>query len=122
MKNLILILTLLTSMTMFSQVGEIVKWTYVKEGEKLEDQKYMTSNAWFEISDHTVDITLDLDNMVARYIVIDSYENEKGYFVIELKEVATGQIAAFVFLNGEVFTLVFEDMSAIVGFYIIKKD
>lgn len=122
MKNLILILTLLTSMTMFSQVGEIVKWTYVKEGEKLEDKKYMTSNAWFEISDHTVDITLDIDNMVARYIVIDSYENEKGYFVIELKEVATGQIAAFVFLNGEVFTLVFEDMSALVGFYILKKD
>lgn len=107
---------------MFSQVGEIVKWTYVKEGEKLEDKKYITSNAWFEISDHAVDITLDLDNMVSRYIVINSYENEKGYFVIELKEVATGQTAAFVFLNGEVFTLVFEDMSALVGFYIIKKD
>lgn len=120
MKNLVLILTLLTSMTMFSQVGEIVKWTYVKEGEKLEDKKYITSDAWFEISEHTVDITLDKDNMIARYITIDSYEDKNGYFVIELKEIASGQTAALVFLNGETFTLILEDMSAIVGFYIIK--
>lgn len=122
MKNLFLLLTLLTSMTMFSQVGEIVKWTYVKEGETIEDKKYMTSDAWFEISEHRVDFTLDRDNIVSRYIVINNYESEDGYFVIDLREISTGQEAALIFLSGELFTLVFEDLSAIVGFYIIKKD
>lgn len=122
MKNLFLILTLLTSMTMFSQVGEIVKWTYVKEGETLEDKKYKTSEAWFEISEHAVNFSLDRGKMLTRYLIVTSYENEEGFLIFELREVSTGDIAVLAFLSGETFTLVFDDMSALVGFYILKKD
>lgn len=123
MKKLILLFAVLFSVTVFSQetTARIGQWTYLQQNETVADKEFITTDAWFVLSDYNFSITLNRSEKQHNFLIISHEETEEGYFSIVLIEESTGDEALLTFYDKRRFSIVFKDFSAIVGFYYILE-